>query len=433
MKVQKYGRFQFSRSIVGCGFAFMVLCSSAVQADTDCSARESTRDDPNWSCLQASNWSGGCVPSSSFESWKCLELDADAELCDDGGSFNMSVYLTQDDVSLDCNGQLIDHHYQDGDPKYPGIRTPYTYSVSNISIEGCAIQNTGRYGVDLKRFFRGSQLSGAMAGQSNISVHDVSVHNVGQWGIYVGQNSRGISISNTIIDDAYGGVYLEAGSVGTRITDAMIVNSFNREGIAIDSSANNVIERSFFSGNEDGINIYKNCGETGGQICPITRALGADDNLIRGNTFDDDGVNVAWRQFDVYGIGFCENIDVLGYWRDHAANNVFDGNQFDSADLVVEDGPVVVHNNRFAYGSMLEVGTSVPWLWPGNGVHVHAVVASNTFGNAADIDIEGSVTIAAFNNDNFAGACEPYNSCDFGPTTMLGRTVHSAGIWAVLL
>lgn len=424
-------------------FSYRVLCSAfvlltafvatAAQADTDCSVRDAAHDDPTWSCLPASNWSGGCVPSSAFNSWHCLELDADAMLCNDGGTFNMTVYLAHDNVSLDCNGQVIDHHYQDGDSKRPGIRTPYSYSVQNIGVKGCTIQNTGRYGIDLKRFFRGDELNGPMTGHHTIEVSEVAIHSPQQWGIYVGQNSRGVVLSAVTIDGAYGGVYLEAGSSGTRISDTTVVNSTTREAIAIDSSDKNIIESSFFSGNPDGINLYKNCGETSGQVCPIHRTTGANENLVRDCTFGGNSVNVAWRQFKLYGLGFCEDIDLLGYWHDHAEDNVFDGNDFDYSNLDVNDGPIIVHKNSFAHGSMLELGISEPLLWSGNSVNVSGTIASNTFGNAAGITYEGIVSVEEFENRNFSGDCEPYNACDFGITTLLGSTVTSMGIWAVLL
>ena len=100
----------------------------------DCSKRASQSKDPTWDCEKASTWSADCVPGWLFEEWDCLELDANAVLCDENESFNLTVYLTTNDVKFDGNGQTIDHRWKNGMSSYPGVRTPYTYSISNVEI-----------------------------------------------------------------------------------------------------------------------------------------------------------------------------------------------------------------------------------------------------------------------------------------------------------
>lgn len=426
---------------VGLVGALLVLLASAhVSADTDCSVRESFRDDPKWKCLTASSFQGECIPSAAFQKWGCLELDSRASLCEDGGSFNMSVYLAHDGAALDCHDQIIDHQYRDGDPKYPGMRTPYSHSVSDIEIRNCTIQNTGRYGIDLKRLFRGPELVGAMAGHRNIRLNKVSIAHARQWGIYVGQNSRGVSIIEASIDDAYGGVYLEAGSAGTQLVDSVILNSHSREGLAIDSSADNVIEGCRFSGNSDAVNIYTNCGETSGQVCPISRVMAADRNVLRGNVFVGGDVHVAWRQFKLYGVGFCEKLGLLGYFRDRAADTFVLSNRFEGADLDIDDGSVVVQGNQFIHGARMELGATRPLLYSGDAVEISGVVADNLFSRADDLRLVSAGIyreLFLLSNRYGAGRCAGYNHCFPVRSVVSGaptnRLVDPAADWQVSL
>jgi hypothetical protein len=324
---------------------------------TDCSVREPSRDDPTWSCVKASSFEGACIPAASFTTWRCLELDASATLCEDAEPFRMTVYLSTSGVSLDCRDRKIDHAYSKGDaPKRPAFRTPYARSVSDISLAGCRVSDIGGYGVDLKRFFRGDELEGPMTGHRRISVDRFAIADTGQIGIYVGQNSEDVRITATSVERAFMGIYLEAGTRRTLIRRALIQDSREREGIAIDSSQENVIEDSVFAFNAYGhaINLYKNCGEVSGQVCPIRRALSASKNVLRANVFVGDSVNVAWRQGRVYGVGHCIDIGWPGgFYTDHATENEIVGNHFlDGARLIVRDEPNTVEGNHFETGPL---------------------------------------------------------------------------------
>jgi len=147
-----------------------LVCTGLVPADAqavDCRVRDIEAVDPSWTCQSAAqlmsanvdNHGGDesfrCVPASAFASWGCLELDTDARLCADGATFNASVYLTQSDVSLDCAGQTLrPRGGKIGNSERSGIRTPYSYSVHDITISDCQIVDASGYGIDLKRLFR---------------------------------------------------------------------------------------------------------------------------------------------------------------------------------------------------------------------------------------------------------------------------------------
>jgi hypothetical protein len=413
------------RDVVDCAYAI------ANKERLNCSVRAPKYAEPDWlgQCTLASSLMNNdrkCIPASAFKKWGCLNLDTDAVLCDDGQRFNMddgqpfnmTVYLSTDNSTLDCNEQTIDH----GGGKKPGILTPNTYSVSDIRISNCTISNTG-YGINLKRFFRGAELEGPMEGHRHITIEHTFIANTQKIGIYVGQNSQHVVIRNVKIDNATKmGMYLEGGSTHTHISGVTITNTRQEEqawwklglgeprgeAIAIDSSQYNVIEHSTFSGNEGGgITLYKNCGENYGQVCPVRRPLSASHNEIQFNEFHGDGVNVAWRQFKLYGFEWCAGIDVAGYWRDHASYNLIHGNHFYDTKLDVQDGPNTVSSNEFI-GTELELGKDQPGGWVDQPVEIDGSITENVFDEGCTIDLGTTGVfddLEVFNNRTSNGAC----------------------------
>ncbi len=407
------------RTTIGIIAAGLLLAGHARTAaagePVDCSIREdrfSDRDDTGalvWSqCLRASSRTGCIAAADVAANGKCLDLDANAVLCDEAGGFDMTVYLTTDDVDLDCAGQFIDHRGRGGKS---GIRAPYEHSVSNIAIRHCMLRDIGKIGIELKRFFRGDELDGPMRGHEQIRIEDSLIDGTGWGGIYVGQNAMGTRIDNVVVSETELGIYLEAGSTYTHITHAVVMNTTWREAIAVDSSAHNVIENSTFRDNAaQAIMLYKNCGEPNGQVCPIRRELNAAYNEIRDNDFyDGNDVVVASRQFKLYGPDRCAGIDLLGYWQDHADHNAIVGNAFHpGAVLDVQDGPTAVVDNRFD-DTLFELGTGHPLFDPAVTM-TGSIVADNRFDHDAWLGTEGSPSdaldgVVFYNNRTDAGAC----------------------------
>lgn len=380
--------------------------------ELDCQVREEGRGDPDLSsCLLASSFAAaapGCVPSSAFDAeHDCLVLDADATLCADGGPFDVEVYLGESGRALDCNGQIIAHRADRRERS--AVRTPYERSVSDVRIAGCEIRDVGRYGVDLKRFFRGDELDGAMEGHARITISGVTIDRSEQIGIYVGQNARDVLIEDVAIRRAFAGIYLEAGSRRTTIRRAEVLDSFQRAGVHIDSSEENTIEDSAFRGNRKGaILLYKNCGERGGQVCPIRRQFGASYNTIRRNVFVGDSVSVADRQFKTYLGGWCAGIDVIGHWRDRAHDNVIADNQFlAGAVLDLSDAPNEVRDNEF-HGAMIEIGA--PARIGDTSVRFSGQLVGNRFAAGSFIGVVGDPSLALdeveiADNVDDAGSC----------------------------
>ena len=425
--------FVFSLSVI-LMYGFSVE-AGILGEETDCSQWEARTSNPNWSCIKASNWAGSCIPGRLFEEWNCLEVDSDAVLCDEDRPFNMTVYFSTSGMNFDCNNQVIDHQWKEGDTKHSGMRLPQRRSVSNINIQNCTIRNVGRYGINLKRFFRGEQLDGPMNGHRNIEIRDIDIINSRQTGIYVGQNSRYVTMNDVYIERAYSGIYLEAGSTHSYIVNSTITETTDREAISVDSSMYNTIEYCTFDNNKGGIHLYKNCGETRGQVCPIRRKYSASNNVIRGNRFQGDAVEVAWRQYKLYAVGHCIGIDILGFWRDRSDNNqIYDNTFVDGADLYVKDGPNTVYGNNFSdsdviLGKNAPVGDS-PFDLKGN-------VAENRFDSGEiffDTNDDIYEYLAIFNNVDGRGQCldvESMNTCS-APTVLWGDNILPAGIVTVV-
>lgn len=398
----------------------------------ECSVRDLRFTNPDWRCVRASNFTGSCISSSdlaaSFAAGglnQCLELDADAMFCDDEHApMGITVYLSTSNVSLDCNGRTIT-----GMPGGAGFRAPYEESISDINVRSCRIQDTDRYGIDLKRFFRGTQLDGDMPGHRDITFQGTSIINPGQIGVYVGQNSRNIRLRDLEIHQArVAGIYLESGSTHTEVSNGAIVDTQPKSGgadpgaaIAIDSSQHNTIERIRFDGNRGGdIKLYKNCGENYGQVCPIRRPLAASHNVIRFNDFSQ-GISVASRQFKLYGPAWCAGIDVAGFWRDHSSDNLIYANRFHEARLDIQDGPNRICGNDFL-GGELELGKNQPAGFIDQPVHINGVVAENAFDASSVVDVR---TQGVFDDLAFFGNRDPQTRCLDLPDVCTGEEASS--------
>lgn len=395
----------------------------------DCEVREQGARDPDLSaCVRASAFMAAdapeaCVPASAFSGEAdCLLLDASAVLCDDGWPFDMEVFLDESHTSLDCNGQSIEHG-EEGRPR-SGIRAPYERSVSDVRVANCTIQYVQRYGVDLKRLFRGAELEGSMQGHERISITSSRIGHTGQIGVYVGQNSRDVLIEDVDIVDTYTGIYLEAGSKGAVVHRASILDSYERAGIHVDSSQENLIEHSRFQGNAGGaILLYKNCGERYGQVCPIRRRLGASHNTIRYNEFYGDGVSVADRQFKTYAMGWCAGIDVVGHWRDRSDDNAVYGNRFfHGSTLEIRDEPNLVFSNAFV-DSVLEIGVRAPL--GDKPIYFSGLIAGNTFTEGSWIGVLGK-SVLAFHDVEVADNIDSEGKCytEYRPRE---ECIHRAG------
>jgi parallel beta-helix repeat protein len=172
-------------------------------------------------------------------------------------------------------------------------------------------------------------------------VDRLTITNSLEAGIYVkAYVNRFILTRSTIIGSGYMGVYLDHNSYGAIIMqNTFEANGYAprepKEGIAMDSTSNNLISDNTFIANASrGISLYTNYGENS-----LTRTT-CDDNLITHNTFKNgvNGVSIAARQ----------NRMVIGYkGADYAKNNTVSDNTFINVKLPIEvlDTPNYINNN----------------------------------------------------------------------------------------
>jgi parallel beta-helix repeat protein len=111
---------------------------------------------------------------------------------------------------------------------------------------------------------------------SDVTLHNVEVSHSASDGIFVSEYARHWLIEDVNVHDNGNGIYLERESQATRGLTSVIARNHN-VGIAIDSSAKNLVERNVIEDNGAiGIALYKNCGEGGG----VTRYQHSDSNVI---------------------------------------------------------------------------------------------------------------------------------------------------------
>lgn len=124
-------------------------------------------------------------------------------------------------------------------------------------------------------------------GVSNFVCDNCDISDNGSMGVYLEYNSH----HNTIINSRIANNGFRDKDTGDWLENFKAGNKDKREGLAIDSSQNNTISNTIFTGNAlTGLTMYKNCGERG-----IRREWGANYNTVSNSTFHD-GMHIASRQ-----------------------------------------------------------------------------------------------------------------------------------------
>lgn len=302
-----------------------------------------------------------CISAKHFQEFTCLIADTSFKFCDVSKDsiqkpFNTSIVLQKSNITVDCNSRTIDHGYPTVKTKRPGIRSPKTRSLNNIAIKNCTIQNTGFSGIELMRHFRGAELNQILQGHQFIRIENTQLFNT-KVGVYVGQASKAITMDGIMVKKTLNsGVYIDADSKDVAIRNSHIEGSEKREGISIDSSSHNIVQNNVIKNHDKGaINLYKNCGELQGVVCPIKRVAPANNNIILNNDIEGD-INVAWRQNKFYIGGFCKDLNGrAGNYRDDAEQNHIYKNrincQWGDKGIVLNDANNIVHDNTFTGGS----------------------------------------------------------------------------------
>lgn len=227
---------------------------------------------------------------------------------------------------------------------------------SQIQLDNLKIINSHKHGVFVNRYI------------TQLSLDNSSIKGSGNSGVYLESGSQYSTIKNSNIE----GNGYSSYSRSTRTRKPRVSSKARREGLAVDGSQYNSISGNTFKGNGDGgIYLYKNCWEKYQESTQLPRLEGANDNLIKENSFVDETIGV-WlaERSDRNLVNFKCGDDVLyseflgEYYRDYASRNIIDNNTFSESQvgIRVQDNDNSILNNRFSNmgeGDDIEIGSKI--------------------------------------------------------------------------
>ncbi len=300
---------------------------------------------------------------------------------------NTHFIIEQNDTSLDCQG--VSMSATDADLTAITIRTPNDHQagIHNIRINNCALSGYG-HGVVIEqktpanvRYEELLQQQTTLEQQRAQSPHDILLNRIlvngsKNSGVFIGDHVQHVTLANSRVQNSGTvGVYLEFGSGHNQIIYSqfngngfrqlnmvgMGIGKPNREAIAVDSSANNLIAHNQFDGNgAGGIFLYRNCFEHADdatQTNHFLRTQGSNNNQILYNTFNHEpvGIWVAARQSRnlkgfACGAYLIKSDMVSSYHLDESEQNSLFHNQFNRLEkaIILEDDNNVVSFNQFS-------------------------------------------------------------------------------------
>lgn len=313
-----------------------------------------------------------CLSSKDISAHTCIVMDTSLDICANQTPLPITVFFDRNDKTLDCQDGIIDHGWGRNNPtgstatsaskRMPAVRFMDDRSLSNITVQNCTIRGTNHIGIEATRFF-GGELGGdglldeteaLPVGHSKLTFKDLTIEDI-VTGIYLGTFSKDVDIDRVRIDNASRiAIYSEAGTHRLRIRHSTITNTNTREALALDSTYDSEVSNTTFINNREGaINLYQNCGELKGIVCPVIRPTPPDNNLITNNTFVNNGVSgihIASRQGRNHSLGWCASLAGLpGKFKDTAQDNIISNNTLgclEGTALIVNDGPNVIRDNH---------------------------------------------------------------------------------------
>lgn len=347
---------------------------------------------------------------------------------------NISFIITESHTTLDCQGALM----SSTDDKKTAIiiRTPTGASegIHDITVKNCY---TSGYNHGLlieqqtppnQRYEQLQQGKTTLDEQRKLSPHDIRIEHLAvahsrNSGIFVGDHVQNVQFYGVgVVASGTVGLYFEFGSSHNEVSHSYFsqngfrqvtvagvgVGKPNREAIAIDSSAHNVIANNEFDHNgAGGVFLYRNCFEHADdptQANHFLRTQGSDGNVIQGNSFvrEPVGVWIAARQsrnlkgFECGAYTISETL-LTSYHLDEAEYNTVTHNQFDSVEnaVIVEDDNNVVSKNTFSPSvkTPISIGSSVREV-SSEGVVKGNQINQNTFGAVGGIRFVGKSATA---------------------------------------
>ena len=320
----------------------------------------------------------------------------------------VNIIVSGSNLTFDCNQLIlngIDREFRQAVGKPYSIENApvdtgilISSSQGNVTVKNCTVKNfvrgirIGTRGLtterinNLKNNTNVAQTERELLALSpkNIRVENSNILYNHKDGVFVGRYTTDFVLDNSTIKYTGAvGLYLDSGSQHNTIQNSTIAQNghsdYNatkrvrtrklandsREGIAIDSSAKNIIKNNVFSKNSGGaIFLYKNCNEHAQRANQIPSYQSSDNNLIINNQFNDEGIGIwiASRQsknlaplecgspiVDTGTIRHGPVKEPAKYYEDFAKHNTVENNTFNNAHkaVIIEDDDNRVINNIF--------------------------------------------------------------------------------------
>lgn len=293
-----------------------------------------------------------------------------------GCVYEKPLKIKESDTTLDCNGSIFDGKNINGLNKAGLTIDSEGKKISNITVRNCVFRNfkggiritwnkpDSEKGNNRKAIYERTP--------SNIHLNNLRVEENDGVGIYIDDYVTGVVVQDsTILRNEGVGIYLEHSTKKNTIRNNRIIGNgarpgrASREGIAVDSSAENTIENNYFENNAaGGIFIYKNCGEMPGKGYGerLIRWQHSDNNRIVNNKFVNEktGIWIASRQSRNLESWGCADkpMDEYGkYFQDYANGNLIFGNKFHSNEtgIRIEGDYNEIKNNLFYCSSKYSI------------------------------------------------------------------------------
>lgn len=344
--------------------------------------------------------------------------------CDLTGK-SVKFLLDTSNTSLDCQGAKLSQNSTDtNNASAITIRPKTNKAISNITVANCHVQGYGhalhirQHTNPNSRYLKGvtSTRDNKVFAPYDINIINVSSNDSKNSGIFVGDHSHNVHFSKLLVR-ASGtvGLYFEFGTQHNRVEDSVFVdNGFrifkpNREAIALDSSAGNIITgNQFIHNGAGGVLLYRNCFEHANDKTRsnhFKRTQSSKNNIIKNNLFLDEpvGVWVAARQsrnLKGFGCGayMISDSATTSYHHDSAKDNQIINNRFVNADksVVVEDDGTLIKYNDFskAMGQPITIGSKIREQTE-RGAVKNTKIIGNVFSASKPISEQISITKAS--------------------------------------
>jgi len=317
----------------------------------------------------------GQAPAQPAACGNNLEITRSTQL-EPNCRYTGTTVITGSNLVLDCRGATLDGEYKVPRTLVVGGQR----GVSQVQIRNCNVTGARGNGVYIGSTVTSVRIVQPGGGRpdSNLLPQHVTLQNVTSrrnsgGGVYIDGYVDDTTVLDSLVEENGSiGIYLDHDSRRSRIANTRVLrNGFGnegdvpfarertREGIAIDSSADNIIEGNTIVGNKaGGIFLYRNCGERPNDPDAFLRVQPSTNNTIRNNTIDGGslvGIAVASRQESRLRPEACMlRLDpARGVFADAAPGNRVIGNTIRNVPvgIRVSDDSNVVEDNRIAAAS----------------------------------------------------------------------------------